>query len=86
MNLAGLVELVASEPAVAEALEDARSGAITALDIASPEAIRPLLVAALASTSRPILLITSTYREAESLTASLGSILGTDAVAYYPAW
>jgi len=86
VNLAGLVELVASEPAVAEALEDARSGAITALDIASPEAIRPLLVAALASTSRPILLITSTYREAESLTASLGSILGTDAVAYYPAW
>jgi len=86
VNLSGLVERVASEPTVAEAIEDARSGAVDALDIASPEAMRPLLVAALASAGRPILLVTSTYREAETLTSSLASILTPDAVAYYPAW
>jgi transcription-repair coupling factor (superfamily II helicase) len=86
VNLSGLVERVASEPTVAEAIADARSGAVDALDIASPEAMRPLLVAALAGAGRPLLLVTSTYREAETLTSSLSSILTPDAVAYYPAW
>src|SRR4051812_10107859 len=49
--------------------------------------MRPVLVAALASGSdRPALLITSTYREAESASAALASILGDTQVAYYPAW
>ena len=86
MNLVGLIDLVASEPAVAELLDDARASSVTKADIAAPEAMRPLLVAALASATRPLLLVTSTYREAEQLTASLSSFLSPDAVAYYPAW
>ena len=34
----------------------------------------------------PLLVVTSTYREAESARDTLRSLLGTDAVAYYPAW
>jgi len=86
VNLAGLVGLVASEPAVADLLDDARGGAVATADVAAPEALRPLLIAALSGAGRPLLAITSTYREAESLAASLASVLGGDAVAYYPAW
>jgi transcription-repair coupling factor (superfamily II helicase) len=35
---------------------------------------------------RPVLLVTSTFREAEELTAALQSVVGDEAVAYYPAW
>ena len=33
-----------------------------------------------------MLLVSSTFREAEELTAALQSLLGDEAVAYYPAW
>jgi transcription-repair coupling factor (superfamily II helicase) len=33
-----------------------------------------------------MLLVTSTYREAEQLTAEVGSVIGDGQVAYYPAW
>ncbi|MBA3529093.1 MAG: transcription-repair coupling factor [Propionibacteriaceae bacterium] len=54
--------------------------------------MRPLIAAALAASTdrggagRPILVVTSTYREAEEVTAALQSLVGDDAVAYYPAW
>ena len=54
--------------------------------------MRPLIAAALAAPSahggagRPVLVVTSTYREAEDVTAALQSLAGPDAVAYYPAW
>ena len=86
MNLAALVDLVASERAVAELLDDARAGTVATADVAAPESLRPLLLAALCTTGRPLLAITSTYREAEALAASLTSLLDPDAVAYYPAW
>ncbi len=86
MNLAALVDLVASERAVADLLDDARNGTVTAADIAAPEPLRPLILAALSNVGRPVLAVTSTYREAEALAASLASLLGPDAVAYYPAW
>ena len=87
MTLSGLVELVASDPTVAPAVADARNKRVRALDLTAPEALRPLLVAALArGAERPALLITSTYREAESAAAALSSLLGDEAVAYYPAW
>ena len=87
MHLAGLVDLVASEPVVAEVLRAAATGAVETLDVALPVAMRPLVLAALAGrTSAPLLVVTSTYREAESLTSSVASLLGQDAVAYYPAW
>ncbi|MFT4227722.1 transcription-repair coupling factor [Micropruina sp.] len=87
MTLSGLVELVASDPTIARAVADARLGRPRALDLTAPEALRPALVAALsAGTGRTSLLITSTYREAEAATSSLQSLLGDEAVAYYPAW
>ncbi len=87
MTLSGLVELVASDPTIARAVADARLGRPRALDLTAPEALRPALVAALsAGTGRTNLLITSTYREAEAATSSLQSLLGDEAVAYYPAW
>ena len=54
--------------------------------------MRPLIAAALTvatergGADRPVLLVTSTYREAEELTASLEGLLPPDQVAYYPAW
>jgi len=53
--------------------------------VVAPEAGDPYIIASLIG-RRPILAVTSTYREAEELTAGLGSLLGADAVAYYPAW
>jgi transcription-repair coupling factor (superfamily II helicase) len=85
--LSGLVDFVGSEPVLAEAIADCRAGRLPALDLTMPEPVRPLFVAALAGQSgRPLLLATSTYREAETATAALASLLGEDAVAYYPAW
>jgi transcription-repair coupling factor (superfamily II helicase) len=85
VHLSGLVDLFATERTVARAL--ALADRSPALDIALPEPARALLVAALAGASpRPVLLVTSTFREAEALTATLGSLLGPDDVAYYPAW
>ncbi len=54
--------------------------------------MRPFIAAALAATKqhggagRPVLIVTSTFREAEGVTAALESLLGEDEVAYYPAW
>ncbi|HEY5820991.1 MAG TPA: transcription-repair coupling factor, partial [Propionibacteriaceae bacterium] len=92
MTLSGLVRLFASDPIVAESIGDARSRTRSALDLTSPPPMRPLIAAALAATleeggaDRPVLLVTSTYREAEDVTSALQSIVGQDDVAYYPAW
>ena len=54
--------------------------------------MRPLIAAALSASTerggagRPVLLVSSTFREAEELTAALQSLIGEEAVAYYPAW
>jgi len=85
--LTGLVDLLATDPGVAAAVADARSGRLPALDLVVPDAARPLLVATLAGhTDRPILLVASTFREAEAATAALTSLLPAEQVAYYPAW
>ena len=92
MSLLGLVDLFATDPTVTEAVGDARSRTLTALDLTAPPAMRPLIAAALAAAperggaGRPVLLVTSTYREAENLAAACRSLVGEDEVAYYPAW
>ena len=84
--MAGLVELFGTDPTVGACLDAATAGVRT-LDVTIPDAARPLLVAALsARSSAPILLVTSTFREAESAVTVLGSLLSPDEVAYYPAW
>ncbi len=92
MSLAGLVDLLISDPTIAETIGDARLRKLHALDITSPAPMRPLLAAALAASEnqggadQPVLLVTSTFREAEDLTAAVSSLVGDDRVAYYPAW
>ena len=86
MTLSGVVQLLAADPVLAETLELARTGAVGSYDLSSPASVRPAIIATLASSGRPILVITSTFREGEQLADTLGSWLGEDAVAYYPAW
>ena len=92
MSLAGLVDLLIEDPTVAETIGDARSRALRALDITAPVPMRPLIAAALAASEdrggagQPVLLVTSTFREAEEVTAALSSLAGEEQVAYYPAW
>ncbi|MDN5726158.1 MAG: transcription-repair coupling factor, partial [Propionibacteriales bacterium] len=85
MTLSALVDLVAQDPTIAESIGDARSHALTSLDVTMPPALRPMVAAALAG-ERPLLVVCSTYREAEDVSAVLADILGEDDVAYYPAW
>lgn len=87
MALPGLVASVAADKTIASALDDARRGILRALDISSPAAARPLVTAALVGAGeRPVLVVTPTYREAESAADVLSALLGEDEVVYYPAW
>jgi transcription-repair coupling factor (superfamily II helicase) len=92
VTLTGLVDLFCTEPTVAETIADARARRQTVLDVTAPASMRPLIAAALSSdperggAGRPVLLVASTFREAEELTAALQSVVGEEAVAYYPAW
>ncbi|WP_246186679.1 transcription-repair coupling factor [Microlunatus speluncae] len=92
MTLSGLVDLFLQEPTVSETIGDARSRTVKALDLTAPAPMRPLIAAALAAATdrggadRPVLLVSSTYREAEELTTALQSLLSEDDVVYYPAW
>ncbi len=92
MTLSGLVDLITTEPTIAESIGDARARTLTALDLTAPTSLRPLLAAALAASTdrggadRPVLLVTPTYREAEDLTQTLHTLTDPDQVAYYPPW
>jgi transcription-repair coupling factor (superfamily II helicase) len=60
-------------------------------ELVAPSALRPLLVAALATgaaggPARFVLAVTATAREAEDLTAALGAFLPPDTVACFPGW
>ncbi|MGI8456995.1 MAG: transcription-repair coupling factor [Propionibacteriaceae bacterium] len=92
MTLSGLVDLVSHDPVIAQSCDDARTRTVRELDLTLPPSLRPLVAAALAApvarggANRPVLVVTSTYREAEEVTAALESLLPPDHVAYYPAW
>jgi len=92
VTLTGLVDLVCTEPTLIETIADARARRLPVLDVTAPAPMRPLIAATLSvdtvrgGAGRPVLLVSSTYREAEDLTAGLQSLLGEEAVAYYPAW
>ncbi|MET8623513.1 transcription-repair coupling factor [Kitasatospora sp. NPDC004669] len=100
MSLTGLLDVVARDAALAEAIEaatatGAEAGGRRHLDLVGPPAARPFAIAALARAlagraagdrGRPVLAVTATGREAEDLAASLRSLLPPDAVAEYPAW
>jgi transcription-repair coupling factor (superfamily II helicase) len=84
MTLAGLLDVVATDPAIAAAV---RAAGRPELDLSAPPALRPFVVAALAAeASRPVLAVTATGREAEDLAAALRSLLDPATVVDYPSW
>ncbi|NNG18309.1 transcription-repair coupling factor [Naumannella sp. ID2617S] len=85
MTLQGLVQLVGTDPVIAEVSDGARSRTLSAAEVTLPPSLRPFLTALLAET-RTVLLVTATYREAENLTTAIGAVMGEEQVCYYPAW
>ncbi|WP_329132667.1 transcription-repair coupling factor [Streptomyces sp. NBC_01476] len=87
MSLNGLVDVVVEDPALAEAVAAATSGARPLVDLVGPPAARSMAIAALAARARrTVLAVTATGREAEDLAAALRTLLPPDAVVEYPAW
>jgi len=86
-RLAGLLGAFAHDPAVAAAIQAARSGTRPGLDLVAAPGLRPYALAALAEqTDRTLLAVTATGRETEELAAALGSLLGEHTVAQFPSW
>ncbi|WP_369056393.1 transcription-repair coupling factor [Kineococcus terrestris] len=85
MSLTGLLDALRPEPAVSAAVEAAREGATSALDVVAPLGVRPALLAALAA-ERPLLVVTATGRECEDLATWLRCYLPAASVAEFPAW
>ena len=85
-SLSGLADAVLADPTLDEAVADARGGAIRALDLTGPAAVRPFVVDGLVRADRTVLAVTATVREAEDLVEELGSLLDPDTVALYPSW
>ncbi|WP_262848576.1 transcription-repair coupling factor [Mumia quercus] len=85
MSLHALAEVVAADPTLARTVADRRAG-VTALDLSAPPSLRPFLAAALAPASSVVLVVTATAREAEELRDEIGSLIGPELVAEFPAW
>ncbi|OIV38856.1 transcription-repair coupling factor [Mangrovactinospora gilvigrisea] len=86
MSLNGLLDVLAEDPALAEATAAAGRGDRPHLDLIGPPAARPFALAAAARSGRPVLAVTATGREAEDLVDALASLLPPDTVVEYPAW
>ena len=86
MHLTGLADAVLADPTLAAALADARDGAVRALDLTGPDAMRPYVVAGLVREGRTVLVVTATGREAEDLVEALGDLVDPAHVGYYPSW
>ena len=84
MSLAGLLEVIAVDPALSAA---AASVGQDQLGLTAGAPLRPFAVAALArGTERTILAVTATGRESEDLAAALRSLLPSDSVVEFPSW
>ena len=87
MSLTGLLDVVAEDPRLREALEYASQPGSGGIELIAPAALRPVLVSAMARTGRTVLAVTATAREAEDLTAAVASLLPSPhAAAEFPAW
>ncbi|MBU2697918.1 transcription-repair coupling factor [Pimelobacter sp. 30-1] len=86
MSLAGLADAVLADPTLSAALAAASGDAQPTGELTGPEALRPFLVAGMARSARPVLVVTATTREAEQLVAELGDLLDPTSIAYYPSW
>ncbi|KQQ41933.1 transcription-repair coupling factor [Nocardioides sp. Leaf307] len=81
-----LAQAVLADATLSEVLADAAGGALRALDLTGPEALRPFVVAGLVAQGRTVLAVTATAREAEDLVGALGDLVDPATVAYYPSW
>ncbi|MDR2930357.1 MAG: transcription-repair coupling factor [Propionibacteriaceae bacterium] len=79
----GLTRLLLRDDTIREAVEAVDPG--SSGDLICLEQIRPFLIAAICQQT-PTVAVTSTYRQAEALTAMVAGLIGEDQVAYYPAW
>jgi transcription-repair coupling factor (superfamily II helicase) len=86
MSLSGLADLVVRERVLATALDDARGSQVPALDLTGPAALRPFVAKGLVDAGRTVLAVAATTREVDDLVESLGSLIGPEQVAAYPAW
>jgi transcription-repair coupling factor (superfamily II helicase) len=98
MSLAGLLAAVAEDPQLRTALASTPGTPEAAeRDLVAPPALRPIISAAIAlqawgddpaerNQGRFVLAVTATAREAEDLTAALGSFLPPQSVATFPGW
>ncbi len=89
MSLSELLRVITDDPQLKRALSEAEAPASAGADLIAPPALRPFLAAALAGSGdagRFVLAVTATAREAEELTAALGSLLPGTAAAYFPPW
>src|SRR3954471_1493474 len=84
MNLPGLLDLLAPDPALRAAVDGVGSPTV---DLSAPPGMRPFLLATVAArTGRTVLAVTATSREAEDLVTAVQSLLPADSVVDYPAW
>ncbi|PZF80994.1 transcription-repair coupling factor [Jiangella anatolica] len=97
MSLSGLLSALLGDdgdPTLRSAVADARKGAVTALDLTAPPALRPFVAGAIAAdgdgegvgAGRTVLAVTATGREAEDLVTELRCLLPPESVVEYPAW
>src|SRR5580658_5027433 len=100
MSLAGLLTILDDDPQLRNAVSRAERQAdpfpatgpgpiaLAGEDFIAPPSLRPVLAAALTgpAQSRFVLAVTATAREADDLTAALGSFLPDHAVASFPGW
>ncbi|MGV9671727.1 MULTISPECIES: transcription-repair coupling factor [unclassified Gordonia (in: high G+C Gram-positive bacteria)] len=82
--LSGLAALTCSDASLAALRERCDTDR---LDITGPDAARPFVVACLAGSSAPLLVVSANGREADDLTAELREMLDDpDSVAQFPSW
>jgi len=84
--LAGLLDLVKSDPAFLAIAESSRIA--NTVDLVGPSVIYPLAIAQIAreQTSGIKLILTTTGRAADELAADLGAYLPSEGIAVFPSW
>ncbi|MGP9695640.1 transcription-repair coupling factor [Brachybacterium sp. AOP25-B2-12] len=86
--LAPLLDLFSAGPDLT-AIRDLAAGEDRISAVTAPEGLHPFVAADLArraSAQAPIVVVTATTRAAEDVVAALGSLIGTEHVALFPAW
>ena len=87
MSLAGLLPLVAAEPAIDAALDRCAGAEGSIVDISAPQGLSAPFLALLSQRSAgPVVAVTATTRQAEDLAAQLCGFLDPASVAVFPSW